>query len=91
LIEKKKLIEINFQDENKVNIGIDVFNLLKFGKSTKEIKFVEMPKSIKDSDWKKYTCKICFGKELNGNTEYQSHLKSRTHRSNLKKSRKFDK
>eukprot|EP01080_Neovahlkampfia_damariscottae_P001393 gene1393-12013_t len=91
LIESKNLVEIEFQNENKVKIGIEVFNLLRDGKTSYNIKFVEEPKSFKDTEWKKYKCDVCFGRLLNGNAEYQAHIKSKLHKSNLKKSKKIEK
>ena len=64
---------------------------MKFGKSSIEIKFIEEPKSTKDVDWKKYKCDTCLGKILNGNQEYKAHIKSKLHKSNLKKSKKIEK
>src|SRR5690606_16802316 len=94
LIKQKKLCYLDTSDiskfDNLINIGIEIaqhlMNEEPIDPNLEKYLVIE-PMGKKQTEWKKYKCEIC-NKVLNGQHEWEVHLKSKMHRirkSKLKK------
>ena len=61
-------------DRGDVEEGQEVFSLVNYAAHFLEVK------AKKFAAWRKFTCEICNSLELNGEIEWEKHLKTRKHK-----------
>ena len=84
--------EINFYSKEKYNEEY-IPQMIKYLNNDEYIQILEDKNKSKIEEWKKYFCEICQC-ELNGDNEYNNHMKSNKHKKkkeNLRKKEKYNK